>query len=291
MLLQTCLRESTKLRTVRVSFDDCCWIHTRKAMKQGRAFLPLGDHPNIESLLLRRPCFRQIDDLVDMLNPNLKVLHLDDLTLGPDNMVPWSNAKCERLAQAVGSLTGLVSLSIQNCYFHDRHLESLLRDPSNLRCLSLSGMFGDMRLGSYLTDEAAGTIARLCPNLDSLDLSFQRQITSHGIEAVLVGWTSLKQFYAMDCIIRGDELATLLSKSSSLLYFAIWPTSSLNRLALNEAVIATNGRTLIYGHDVHEATGLSADQQRAQARSMQIREQAMERSGDPMVWNEWEGVT
>jgi len=281
-----------KLQSFEIGFDDCCWEAARIMTDSGRAFWPLGDNDVLEKLRITHGVFDDTQDLVDCLSQNLKTLELPWLTLGKE-MAPWSAASIWQLISAVSNLSQLVRLRFEDCHFHDSDLESLLWNLPHLKSLALTGCFGVRiggQFGSYLTDDGFAVIARCCPKLQSLNVSYHRRATVSGVKTILENCKHLRELYVTNVQIDASELETLVSLSSTLLLFGRFCGLGSNKEDLRDAIVASGGRILFLLEfaGLAELSGLPAHVSAKAAESRKLVEEANEKQGDPAIHNEWE---
>jgi hypothetical protein len=81
----------------------------------------------------------------------------------------------------------------------------------------LSGACGDDRPGSYLTDVGFNTIVVLCPDLQSLDLSYHGLATADSVENILRNCKQLCELHVPRVQIRNEDLAGLVGLPDTLL--------------------------------------------------------------------------
>ena len=291
--------ESTNLTTLIIRFDDCCWDPVRLITKNGKAFLPLANHSNLTKLRITHGCFNDAADLCNSLPPNLKTLELHFLTLSPregPREGPWPRSAVQALARAVNRLSGLVTLNFQDCYFRDSDLPDLLTGLSQLRCLSLTGAFGERmpgQEGSFLTDQGMAVIARCCPNLHSLDVDYQELATYAGARTILQSCRNLRELHIDRFRITVPELLTLLSSSNNhRLAIIECDPPNFGPAEVKRVVQASGGRTLVISslRGMVDVPGLSREHAAAQARAKQLVEQASERMRKDDVFDEWDGL-
>ena len=289
------LQDCPNLSSFHFGIGDCCEKQTRRMTDNGAIFSELGGRhrETLQDLRLTCAVFQSVSTLASILSStqNLRVLKLDHMTLGRRDGWEWENSAPEALVSVVSTLTNLVTLSFDDCYFHDDNLEGLLSTLTELRYLTLTGCFGDNRPGGYLTDRGFETIARLCPNLQSLDLNYYKKATKNGVEAILRSCRHLRELQVSYAKIPSGDLPRLLQQSDTLLLFSYGtPLCPLPRPDIRKAVIETGGRTLIMSdfEGLIEFSDLSDHIQAEAARSKELVEQASENANKPGVFNEWE---
>ena len=158
--------------------------------------------------------------------------------------MPWKDGSVEEIISMVNSLPGLVRLRFEHCYFEDDDLEGLLSNLPNLRALSLTGRFGESfgdDMGSYLTDKGLGFIAQCCPNLRSLDVSYHRQVTVSGVKATVDNCTHLRELYISNTREDMKKVASLATRSDTLLLLKCFGGFSPNKEHFREAIMASGG--------------------------------------------------
>jgi hypothetical protein len=284
-----------KLESVCFTFADCCYDQIRAMTEGGKAFIPLKNHEKLTHFSAYYPVFGRADFLAKSLGTNLKVLVLTFLTLGGGTNVnpptSWPRQETTVLISAISRLPNLVKLCLDDCYFKDPDLEPLLSNLTKLKHLALSGNLTG-RTGSYLTDRGFETIARLCPNLQHLDLSYHHQATTRGVQAILQKCTHLRSLHISGVKIPATDLKTILPYSKTLLFLRRGTSNDrAEKEHLKEAVIATRGRVVLDAemNGMLQLPGLSPDYQRQYEHSMGLVAEASRRlEGDPSVCSEWE---
>ena len=192
------LQETSNLKTFRFWADECIWDFIREAFDGGSALEPLGSLDGLLAVRMAQPVFNSVDILARILNPNLRELELEHMTLGTDlTHERWSRSDCKGLVRAISTLSNLVNLSLCDCYLRDDDLDELLSNIGpNLRILDLSGGWGDGRVNtSWITDVGLQIIARHCPNLEDLSLGDQRGATLTGLEILANGCPNLRSLH------------------------------------------------------------------------------------------------
>lgn len=287
--------ESTNLTTLSISFDECCWDPVRRITKNGKAFLPLANHINLKKLRITFACFNDVADLCNSLPPNLKTLELVLLTLSP-RPGPWLRSAVQALILAVNRLSGLVTLSFDDCYFCDSDLSDLLSGLSRLRNLTLSGCFGDRmpgQEGSFLTDQGMAVIARRCPNLHSLNVNHQHLATYAGARTLMRSCRNLRELHIENFRITVPDLLTLLSSSNNhRLAIIDCDPPNFGPVEVKRLVQASGGRTLVYSsmRGILDVPGLSRELAAKQAQAMELVKEASERTRENDVFDEWDGL-
>lgn len=287
-----------KLESVSFTFADCCWDEIRKMTDGGKAFSPLKNNANLTHFSAYYPVFGRADFLAKSLGTNLKVLVLTCMTLGGGTNVnpptSWPPQEKTVLISAISRLPNLVKLSLDDCYLKNSDLEPLLSNLTKLKHLTLSGNFTG-RTGSYLTNVGFETIARLCPNLQCLDLSYHHQATTQGVQAILQKCTHLRELDVSRVKIPTTDLKTILPYSKTLLFLrrgtSFLANDRTEKEHLKEAVIATRGRVILFGEmeGLLQLPGLSPDYRRQYEHSLGLVKEASRRlEEDPSVCNEWE---
>ena len=287
-----------KLESVCFTFDDCCWDQIRDMTDGGKVFIPLKDHQNLTHFSAYYPVFGRAEFLAKSLGTNLKVLSLSCMTLGGGtNINPptsWPRRETTVLISAISRLPNLVKLCLDDCYLKDSDLEPLLSNLTKLKHLTLSGNFTG-RTGSYLTDRGLETIARLCPNLQCLDVGYHHQATTRGVQAILQKCIHLRELDVSRVKIPATDLKTLLPYSNTLLVIrrgtSFFANDRTEKEHLKEAVIATRGRVILSSEmeGLLHLPGVSPDHRRQYEHSHGLVKQASRRlDEDPSVCNEWD---
>jgi hypothetical protein len=295
------LDSSSQLESFGLHFGDCSETAAGEMTEGGKVLLSLGKLEQLQAIRTTCLVLDRANILTAILankGDSLKVLDLESLTLGKDSHGgdPWPREMTTEVVAAIEGLKKLVALRISRSPLCDFDLERLLSGKSDLRCLELSGRFGDNYEGfGNLTDTGVATIVRCCPNLQSLNLSYQRRITATGVDTVLHGCPHLRELDVSAVRVHAQDLPNLLSLAPKLLVFS-WqhehfpgPPGSVIA-GMKEAVLATGGRTLI----CETFTGLvevpspPAACVRDAACSKRLVDEAQERGEDPTIHNEWD---
>lgn len=156
----------------------------------------------------------------------------------------WSRTDARALAQAVASCTKLVRLELQSNFLEDSDVEIMLSHLPNLRWLVLIGNIppreiildyeGDEEDNEHgiekfveeadssdrLTDKTCEIIASTCPNLQALDIFYQRNITVSGIRRIFEGCQHLREFHS-SAMMSSRDIKHFLSHAPNLFLFGI----------------------------------------------------------------------
>jgi hypothetical protein len=246
-------------------------------------------------------------DLISVINGcsnNLKTLVLSDVFFGRGSgSNTWSRETTIAVLQAVSGCTKLVTLTIKDrCTIRYENLDPLLSPLSDLKCLTLTGVFGERgstetELGQ-LSDAGVAVIARCCPGLQLLDLDFNRKITTNGVAAILRGCPHMRELSVCGAVLHAQDLKLLLPLSSTLLLFrfdsgSFHFGSSHDIQHVREALAASGGRPILthFYRGLVEPPGLSEAHRQQQMQSKELVKQAGYRTVDPSVHNEYEELS
>ena len=254
--LDSFLENCHELTTFRFQAAECCWHQVRRMTDHGRVWKGLARHEQLQVLSLNYAVFNDVKTLTQLLDSsyNLRVLKLNSLALSKHGSEPWSRNVVDSLVTSISFHGTLVKLSVDDCYFRDQDIANLLGEMPRLRSLTLSGAFGDNQPGSYLTDVGFNAIAALCPDLQSLDLSYHGLATTDSVETILRNCKQLRELHIPRVQIHNLDLAGLVRLSDTLLLLRFGGPSFGGPpiTSIKKAIIATGGRTLF----VHGYQGL-----------------------------------
>lgn len=289
-LLEFFSKVHTKLEAFALQVGDCCWDEMKKMTDNGRAFLPLGAMPNLKKLTLTGLGFDDMTILTASLNLELKFLRLVNMRTRSSR---WCIPEAQVLVEKLSELAELVTLSIPDHSFEDDDLLTLLPYLKNLRNLDVSGRFGesyDIR-HSMLTDKGLMAIAKYCPKLQSLDLSYNRKVTARGVEAVLMQCEDLVELEADNLGISAQNVVTLLSRSKNLRFYRYEGCQSHEEYLLQNAMRASKGKTIISStfHGMYQVQ-LSSEFQKFRDESMEKLTKAYEQESCIDIYNRWDGL-
>ena len=133
---------STKLESFSFSLGDCCKQQFKGMSDGGNALRPLGMMPKLRKLKLSRMSFDDINVLTSCLNPKLKVLHLDNISMREGYC--FIAFEVQSLVAKISQMKDVVSLSLDDNSLTDEDLAVLLPQLKFLRCLNVSRRFGDI---------------------------------------------------------------------------------------------------------------------------------------------------
>ena len=138
------------------------------------------------------------------------------------------------LAQAVGGLRQLVHLALDDCPFNDADVHVIMsRRRECLRILSLAGTFSVDRPGSYLTDTSLYRIAKSCPNLQFIDLSYQRLLAIDRIADFMQASPHEREARFAGIDFPANNLEQMLTRrSASKLYLFAFGTTDESQIDL-----------------------------------------------------------
>jgi len=289
------VKTAEKLESFSLRLDDCCWDRVKKMTEAGKALLPLGTMPNLTKLTLGSFGFDDINVLVSCISPKLRVLKLDYIKLRSST---WCIPDVTALVAKISKLGNLATLSLADNVLTDKDLDCLLSTLKGIRCLNVSGKWGDSFevRHSLLTDSGLKCIARHCPKLQSLDVSHQSKASTVGIRAVVNGCPGLLELEASDVKISTRDVKEILVSAKSLLFLRFdnkkGGVPSHEHYLIQDAIRATQGRTLVgsFYCGLYDADNLSTRHKNNREASKVKVESAFARQSDPKVYSIWEGV-
>ncbi len=85
----------------------------------------------------------------------------------------WSCDDCTAIAKAIGSCEKLVNLSLRCHFLSDADVKIMVSNLGHLRILNSSGT-SSLGLGGHLKDKTCTSIASKLPNLQDLNIAYQR---------------------------------------------------------------------------------------------------------------------
>ena len=206
----------------------------------------------------------------------------------------WSVAEVHVLVAKNSQLKNLVTLSLADSALGDVDVWTMLPFLQNLKCLDLSGKFGDNyhdERNSLLTDSGLEAIACSCPHLQSLDLSYQRQGTISGVRTLLDKCSDLVELDAANLQIGVQHVVEILGRKNKLIFFGCSEVPASQQFIVQNAIVGTGGRTIV-GNGMFgpiEVT-LPKNKQKNRDRSMAKMTKAHEQQSDPNCYNKWDGV-
>lgn len=295
--IQELLRKrGLRLQAFELHMEDCCEDYSTRLTGGGKLWQELQHQPELRSLTLTFPVITD-PAYLDHLPMGLQLLALNGMTLGAESQPQtWHDAAKAAVLEKIGSLTSLVSLTLDGGHLRDSDL-GFLQNLPNLRSLNLAGQFGhwvESSTGLSVTDEGCKLIADACPDLQQLELSYNRQVTSDGVRYILEACRHLRELRVAGSKVSLVNLVDILPSSHTLLLLSFGdtiPAEKENPTSLLSAVIqCTAGRTLLMNDfgGLIKATGLSEDCEANAAESMRLLEEASERVLDWRVMNEWD---
>ncbi len=271
--------------------DECCCEEVKALTDRCRAFAPLARMPNLKKLSLRNFGFDDVETVTMCLNPGLESLCLDHAAMGYERV--WSNSQVDALAGKLSQLPHLVSLSLSEIPFTERHLRLLLPHLNRLKCLDLRGNYCDT-FGSALTDDGVKVIAEHCPSILTVDLDYQGNVGSSGILALVQNCHNLLEIGACGTRLGVEDVRNILTVPNKLLNLSFgklgYYHSSTEKGIVQNAVVSTKGRVVICTMQGLMKMSLSPDHQVNQDDSMAKVEKAHKQRNDPMFCNKWDGL-
>jgi hypothetical protein len=181
-----------------------------------------------------------------------------------------------------------VKLAVSDSQFRDEHVKIIILGLTNLRSLSLQGNFAPQLFGGFLTDKTCDFVANRCPDLQTLDLSYQRKVTTGGLADVLSACRNLRELQT-SATIEAPDLVHLIQTSPTLLIFG-FDSNHFSEEIFRRAIESTGGRTVLYQFfgGLVEVAGLTPRCQQKYAQSKHLVMKASDRCNEPGVYNEWE---
>ena len=315
------------LTRIELLFEDCSEHQIHELTLSGGVFEPLHNCLTLEIFKCSHMAVPNLQALTIIIRgwKNLHVFHIGKLSLGqmkpppiaklqnlfkswldqskasntPELTSSWGSVATDDLADAIASFSNLRKLVFLHNQFLDPHAEIILKGKSQLRVLNLAGTFGTRRSGGWLTDRTLHTIAKHCPRLQSLNVSFHRRM-----QAI---YTVLMKCPLRDLDISGlripiQALPPMVVESQTLLVCRwMWKeTGGLGAYRLvygtqvdryiEQAIQATGGRTVFieYSAGPYLCLDLSSEIRLAQQKSEQTLGRVDRCALNPDLNNEWE---
>mmetsp|Transcript_2833 Transcript_2833/g.6663 ORF Transcript_2833/g.6663 Transcript_2833/m.6663 type:complete len:431 (+) Transcript_2833:117-1409(+) len=287
------LSSATNLTSFEIVCDPCIAKYLYFFFKDGKILKRLAESQSLRQLVLSNMQVSKISYLP--LPSSLEALHLNEVKFSKwDGPLGWSEEDCDEMVTRISQLTALVSLDLVTVPLGDHHLEPMLRNLSNLRHLRISGVWGDsaqatLREEGRITNDGCIKIAILCPNLHSLELSNQPNISYSGARCIVQQCRKLRDLRLENTNLTYRHASQLvdLNESQSLLVLAVGPAECTQENIL-KALKATGGRCLLYGESVglHEAPahGLSEIEKRQMDYSRSILIEASEKQENTTLY-------
>jgi hypothetical protein len=253
--------QTRQFESIRLTFDDCCWDQVIQLTLSGRVYLPLRQMTTLQSFSLSFAVFDSVNTLCDCLSSQLKQLTLDYVYM--ERARAMNSSECYTLVRRLTDLRDLVSFSMHFCQMSDYDLEAFLIGRDTLRSLVLSSNFAPHQPGSFLTDRALLTIARSCPNLQAIDLSYQRRITYRGISNLMKGCIHLREARFGSFQFTESELKQLLTRPSAdkLRIISLECIAGGDRQSYDRVITSTGGRIVLHTprEGIIQPIGLASD--------------------------------
>lgn len=257
--------DTVPLESVAFRCEECIDAQTTLVTRQGIVFKPLLKSTTLRKFAITNAAIKKISYLP--LVSSLKSLSLRSVKFSAwDGPEGWSPEDTAEMISRLSQMTQLETLILGSVPITDSQLESILPSLPHLRCLDVSGVWGDngsSRNIGQLTDRSCEIIAQCLPELESLELSNHAGITEQGALHVAQNSPYLRKLAMESCKIAAKDAAQVVSCSTSLLlfrfgrYFGVSPSDAPHFL---DAIRATGGRTLIIpgsGGVYEPETGLS----------------------------------
>ncbi|KAL9188880.1 hypothetical protein ACHAXT_011370 [Thalassiosira profunda] len=243
----------------------------------------------LKQLRLHNMKFDNVQHLYDIIGQqkdSLLALSLVELDIG------WDVANYRKtLALAISFCTGLVKLNLDQCLLSDSDLEIMLYALPSLRSLNLERNV-DYFSDQGFTDETCEIIARKCPNLQHLNLSWHNNLSILGIQKIFKGCIHLRSFHTT-AHLSSKEFHSLLDIAPQLLCLSLDDEVEASDEEIDQIIEATGGRTLIQFlgiDDIHDPMNLSVSKKYIYRRQKATYRRILRKRGDPEVANEWEDM-
>ena len=242
-------RKKHELVGISLCLDQCIEEKFKERTDRAKALVAIGSMPNLKKLVLSYVGFDDVDTLTRCIGPDLESLRLANVKIGSGAYgYEWQSSDVDELIRKLSQIRNLRTLCLDDIALSPRNLQTLAPRLSQVRDLSLEGAFGGQ--GGSITDASLALIADSCPNLLSLDVSYQRGITFAGLKHILQR-ISLVDLEASDIRLSTHQVANLVGNSS--LKFVRYsnagnrwdnPGEQEQRI-VREAVIRRNGEVVL----------------------------------------------
>ena len=286
--LKNLFQRTKGLESIKLCLDQCVNAHVERILVEEEALSMLhNQQESLESLSMIYPYFESVQSISQMLNPltNLKVLCLSQVFVAPSQHLGlsranvWSPGLGASLLHCIGTvLCNLQSLSIDRHGFIDADIQGLLPILPQLRSLSL-----EIPSQVSLTDQFMNLVAGNCGNLQSLELSYNQQITSAGWLAVAEACPLLRNIVAYDTGLQAIHLEELVRCSPKLLRVCF--SSPYDKSAIEKATTASQGCTLFIDSSPYKPTFNSQYLKNHERTKKMLSDLQANKSNG---WNEWE---
>jgi hypothetical protein len=278
-----------KLEALEWFMDECCQEESRRMTDEGRVWRHLQG--GLKVLRMIHPVFESVQDLCEFLrqhSKSLRVLTLCRLKLGSIEDVEWSRADTRSLAVAIASCGMLVKLSVEDSKFDDEDVQIIISGLPALRSLSLKGNFAPQLSGGFLTDKTCQFLANGCPDLQTLDLGYQRKVTTWGLALVLTACRRLRELQT-SATLELPDLVRLIQMSPTLLVLG-FETRIFSDAMFRQVIESTGGQTVLFQfvQGLIEVSGLTQRCQQTYSRNKEVLMENSKRSHQPTVYNEYE---
>ena len=267
------------------SLEDYCMECGKRKTNSGKVWLQLE---GLKVLEMTFPIFSNSQDLARVLKQQQKSLlslTLASMALGTD-ITTWSRNDCRLLATSISQCKHLVRLDLSDHKLRDSDIE-LLCVPS-LRVLAL----GATSSGGQLTDKACKMISRSCPELQKLDIIYQRSITIVGIKRVLKNCRHLRMLHS-SAKMKLNDVTSLVLMAPNLIFLG---TETKFDTATSLAMVQVTGGSVV--HYVAQSSGmlyveslshiLSDETIQKYQQTQKLLTKLGSHIEDPRIINEWE---
>jgi len=274
------------LRSVDLSFDIYTEEQVYQILKQESGLDTLNLHVSIEALDLSHVCVGNNHSVLKAIEPftNLRMLTL--------SAVNKQNGRALTLSEplkAIAKMKHLHTLSL--CYegLADTDLHSLIPIFGNLRSLTLERKSGRREIQDDLNDTSLELIAKNCPQLQSLDVSNNKNFTINGIYNVLKA-CPLRELSAYETCVSSFHMQAIVKLSSTLrLVYFRHPNhigyNSQDHANLRMATEASGGHIVFMANRFYAPTfDVDLLKHHKKAREMIEKLEANASNG----WNKWE---
>lgn len=243
--------ERKKHELVGISFclDQCCEEQFKKRTDGARALVAIGSMPNLKKLELSNIGFDDVDNLTGCIGTDLESLRLAHISVGSDRYCHGCQPPdVDELVRKLSQIRNLRTLALEDIALSPLNLRTLAPRLARVRDLSLEGAFGGQ--GGSINDASLALIADSCPNLLSLNVSYQREITFAGLKRTLRN-LNLIDLEASDISLSTHQVADIV-RNSSLKFLRYsnagnrWESPGEQELRIiREAVVRRNGEVIL----------------------------------------------
>ena len=172
--------------------------------------------------------------VIQQQQSSLQSLGLSGVVLGR-HVSPWSRNDCRALSRATTQCKNIVRLDLTAISLRDSDLDIFVPSLSNIRIL---GIVGHPKYGGHLTDKCCKLISRTCPNLQILDLRYQRNITVTGLKRSVKGCLCLRSMFT-SAKLQPKDVVTLVCDAPKLVHLTT--ESGFDQPSYLKMIEETNG--------------------------------------------------